>query len=98
MGGEFRDILNPTSRWGVRGEKYSARVGVNALRCQSEGSQTLVYSCPNPSVSLQMIVRTFVKGKKNGNALDSQPQLILQSLDIIIRWQVQSIEACMASW
>jgi len=72
--------------------------------CKGEGDlhyqsiAPLVYSCPNPSVSLQGIVRRYGEGKGEDHVLDGQPQLVLQGLDVLVRWEVQSIEARVASW
>ena len=48
-----------------RRKKYSAnaKVEVHALHYQRKGRQPLVYSCPNPSVSLWAIVRFSFGGK-----------------------------------
>ena len=70
------------------------------LHCQSKGFRSLVldYSCPNPSVSLQGCQNVCKMVEVRGYVLDSQPQLVLQSLDVLVRREVQSIEACVASW
>jgi len=43
-------------------------------------------------------VRKDAEGKCGDYVLDSQPQLVLQGLDVLVGREVQSIEACVASW
>ena len=36
--------------------------------------------------------------ESEGHVLDSQSQLVLQGLDVLVRGEVQSVKACVASW
>ena len=60
----------------------------------------LVYSCPNPSVSLHKCIsekKNNHGGWKKGDALDREAEFTFQTLVILVRWQIEAIEARMAA-
>ena len=76
------------------------KIGRQENKTTKKGRDTMLYSWPNPTVSLRKTKQVSISlySKRECNSLYGPRQLLLQRLIILVRWQVNAVEARMTLW